>query len=195
MMHTRLVYGDEPKINDEYIEPIPPDERPGLDDKRAYGAYKVRQLAKRQIRNGGGATRASTNADSYAMVANALYWWRITSYFPDPPKKTAVDGFPLFVDMDLGDVTDIRTVNFDDLFSETLSTYGAMPDDEDDLPDLLQLTGTPGELQVAGGTDLRILTVGDSITVGYLSNQDGGDGNGYRLKLRDDLSRKLTSNQ
>ncbi|KZL63616.1 gdsl-like lipase acylhydrolase [Colletotrichum incanum] len=39
------------------------------------------------------------------------------------------------------------------------------------------------------GTSLRILGVGDSITVGFLSDIDGGDGNGYRLKLRDDLSK------
>lgn len=43
------------------------------------------------------------------------------------------------------------------------------------------------------GTELRILCVGDSITVGFLSDQDGGDGNGYRLRLLDDLSRKTSS--
>lgn len=42
------------------------------------------------------------------------------------------------------------------------------------------------------GTELRILCVGDSITVGFLSDQDGGDGNGYRLRLLDDLSRKTS---
>ncbi|KAK1997647.1 GDSL-like Lipase/Acylhydrolase [Colletotrichum falcatum] len=42
------------------------------------------------------------------------------------------------------------------------------------------------------GTTLRILGVGDSITVGYLSDVDGGDGNGYRLKLHDDLSKDRT---
>jgi hypothetical protein len=40
------------------------------------------------------------------------------------------------------------------------------------------------------GTELRILPVGDSITYGFLSNMDGGDGNGYRLWLREDLSSK-----
>ncbi|KAK1526716.1 hypothetical protein CPAR01_13244 [Colletotrichum paranaense] len=39
------------------------------------------------------------------------------------------------------------------------------------------------------GTKLRILGVGDSITVGFLSERDGGDGNGYRLKLQQDLSK------
>jgi hypothetical protein len=48
---------------------------------------------------------------------------------------------------------------------------------------------SPGQ-EIASGTELRILTVGDSITVGFLSDQDGGDGNGYRLELLNDLSSK-----
>ncbi|KAH6892569.1 carbohydrate esterase family 3 protein [Thelonectria olida] len=44
--------------------------------------------------------------------------------------------------------------------------------------------GTP----VKPGTELRILPLGDSITQGWLSDEDGGDGNGYRLQLRQDLS-------
>ncbi|KAK2749084.1 hypothetical protein CKAH01_06581 [Colletotrichum kahawae] len=46
----------------------------------------------------------------------------------------------------------------------------------------------PGKA-VKPGTELRILPVGDSITVGFLSERDGGDGNGYRLKLLNNLSR------
>ncbi|PHH73562.1 hypothetical protein CDD80_3726 [Ophiocordyceps camponoti-rufipedis] len=38
------------------------------------------------------------------------------------------------------------------------------------------------------GPQLRILCAGDSITAGSFSDLDGGDGNGYRLRLRDDLS-------
>lgn len=45
----------------------------------------------------------------------------------------------------------------------------------------------PGKT-VQDGKKLRILTIGDSITVGFLSNQNGGDGNGYRRRLRDNLS-------
>ncbi|KAH7303224.1 hypothetical protein B0I35DRAFT_498648 [Stachybotrys elegans] len=45
----------------------------------------------------------------------------------------------------------------------------------------------PG-MSVKEGTKLRILPVGDSITVGFLSDRNGGDGNGYRGRLRDDLS-------
>ncbi|OHE91508.1 GDSL-like Lipase/Acylhydrolase [Colletotrichum orchidophilum] len=46
----------------------------------------------------------------------------------------------------------------------------------------------PGQ-GIKPGTTLRILGVGDSITLGFLSDIDGGDGNGYRLKLCQDLSK------
>lgn len=45
---------------------------------------------------------------------------------------------------------------------------------------------------VKKGTKLRILPVGDSITVGYLSDRNGGDGNGYRGQLKKDLSGRST---
>ncbi|PNY28627.1 Lipase 1 [Tolypocladium capitatum] len=45
----------------------------------------------------------------------------------------------------------------------------------------------PGKA-VKKGTKLRILPVGDSITVGFLSDKNGGDGNGYRDQLKKDLS-------
>jgi hypothetical protein len=48
---------------------------------------------------------------------------------------------------------------------------------------------------VKKGTELRILPVGDSITVGYLSDRKGGDGNGYRGQLKKDLSGKNTRGQ
>lgn len=43
------------------------------------------------------------------------------------------------------------------------------------------------EPELTEARKLRILCLGDSITVGYLSDSDGGDGNGYRLDLRDRL--------
>ncbi|KAK7973640.1 elongation factor Tu GTP binding domain-containing protein [Apiospora arundinis] len=46
---------------------------------------------------------------------------------------------------------------------------------------------------VKPGTELRILCAGDSITVGYLSDRNGGDGNGYRLQMRNDLSKDKVS--
>ncbi|KJZ78809.1 hypothetical protein HIM_01582 [Hirsutella minnesotensis 3608] len=42
---------------------------------------------------------------------------------------------------------------------------------------------------VKPGTELRFLCIGDSITLGTFSNTDGGDGNGYRLQLQNDLSK------
>ena len=57
----------------------------------------------------------------------------------------------------------------------------------------LKLTNTAPGKPIKPGTELRILTVGDSITYGFLSDQDGGDGNGYRLRLRQYLSSKAGS--
>jgi hypothetical protein len=58
------------------------------------------------------------------------------------------------------------------------------------VADVLQFTNVTAGNPVKPGTELRILCVGDSITVGYRSDQDGGDGNGYRLRLFDDLYSK-----
>lgn len=53
---------------------------------------------------------------------------------------------------------------------------------------LLRFKDTPPGESVASGKRLRILPLGDSITVGYGSESNGGDGDGYRRRLRDDLS-------
>ncbi|TFA99008.1 hypothetical protein CCMA1212_009253, partial [Trichoderma ghanense] len=53
----------------------------------------------------------------------------------------------------------------------------------------LKLVNTAPGKPIKPGTELRILPVGDSITYGFLSDQDGGDGNGYRLRLRQNLSK------
>lgn len=66
--------------------------------------------------------------------------------------------------------------------------FGCNKGDKD--KDVLRYKGTKPGKALKPGTELRILCVGDSITVGFLSDQDGGDGNGYRLRLLDDLSRK-----
>jgi len=56
------------------------DERVQNDDMGpwAYGPSKVHLLAKRGLSEGGGATRASTNADSYAILANGEHNASIT---------------------------------------------------------------------------------------------------------------------
>lgn len=74
MMHTRIADGGiEPYIIDEYIAPVPEGEKPGSGDVKAYGPFRVHQLANRSLHAGGGATRASTNADSYAILANCFW--------------------------------------------------------------------------------------------------------------------------
>lgn len=50
---------------------------------------------------------------------------------------------------------------------------------------VLRYKETEAGKEVDGGTKLRILPVGDSITVGFPSD---GDGDGYRRQLRDNLS-------
>lgn len=61
----------------------------------------------------------------------------------------------------------------------------------DDDSHVLHYRGTERGKPVQGGVKLRILCVGDSITAGWGS---WGSGNGYRERLRDNLSgMKITS--
>ncbi|KAK2608511.1 hypothetical protein QQS21_002973 [Conoideocrella luteorostrata] len=71
---------------------------------------------------------------------------------------------------------------FPDIFEPGRGPIGPNPS-----PDILHYTNSKPGQKVKPGTELRILGVGESITVGFLSDRNGGDGNGYRLKLRDDL--------
>jgi hypothetical protein len=48
-------------------------------------------LARRKLNQGGGATRASTNADSYAWLANSKYFFQLTGYFPLPDNHKEQD--------------------------------------------------------------------------------------------------------
>jgi hypothetical protein len=74
MMRTRIADGGiEPYIIDEYAAPTPHGEKPGANDVKAYDLRLVHSLAKRSLSQGGGAARASTNADSYTMLVNALW--------------------------------------------------------------------------------------------------------------------------
>jgi hypothetical protein len=211
MMHTRLAYDKEPEVIDEYIAPIPRGEMPGLNDHKAYGPQRVHLLARRKIGNGGGATRASTNADSYAMLANCLWWWSVTGYFPGVPgysNRAPVDindNIPVSLYVNLGNKTDLSTANLNSLFEAELYGYRNGGDDQDSDNSLipgqsLNPTGSSGLLggttvlkptglapgrAIKKGTKLRILGVGDSITVGFPND---GDGNGYKFQLKNDLS-------
>lgn len=74
MMHTRIADGGvEPHIIDEYVAKIPDGEKPGANDPLAYGPKRVHQLARRSVPEGGGVTRSSTNADSYAILASCIW--------------------------------------------------------------------------------------------------------------------------
>lgn len=59
--------------------------------------------------------------------------------------------------------------------------------------DVLNYTSAEPGRPVKPGTKLRILCAGDSITSGWKSEQDGGDGDGYRRRLQKSLSSKLDS--
>ncbi|KAF2819124.1 hypothetical protein CC86DRAFT_432123 [Ophiobolus disseminans] len=75
MMHLNSV--GTPHINDEHVDP-------DSADNWAYGPSRTHMLARRKLNQGGGAARASTNADSYAWLANSKYWWDLTGHFPRP---------------------------------------------------------------------------------------------------------------
>ncbi|KAJ3484388.1 hypothetical protein NLG97_g7062 [Lecanicillium saksenae] len=61
-------------------------------------------------------------------------------------------------------------------------------DTREDVPMLLKFQKSQPHEAVSSGVKLRILPLGDSITVGYLSDADGGDGDGYRRQLKENLS-------
>ena len=82
-------------------------------------------------------------------------------------------------------LTDLEWTGDDKYPSDYIKQLKAWADEAPDMY-VLQFTGASPRRAVKPGTELRILCVGDSITVGFLSE----DGNGYRLKLRDDSSSK-----
>lgn len=182
LMHTKPIYDPRPEIIDEYFKKITPTDPPDASDRRAYGPWGTWALARKRIN--GGAARTSTNADNYPMLLNALWWWDATDHFPvaaDPPSRSSHLLFPFFDTEGM----DTSTLNWGQMFEDQIDSYHGRTDR------ILQLSARSSGKAIADGTDLRILTVGDSITAGYLSNLDGGDSNGYRLQLRNNLSRKL----
>ena len=65
------------KVTDEKVSSEVP--------KTAYGPDLVHKLARGRRVEKGGVETASTNADSYAWLANSLYFYEMTNYFPKPP--------------------------------------------------------------------------------------------------------------
>ncbi|KAL2038821.1 hypothetical protein N7G274_008579 [Stereocaulon virgatum] len=115
MMHTDLIGKPGPHIGDESVDP-------SNIGRKAYGPKAVWQLANRAISKGGGAKRASTNADSYAQMMTAMYWSNFVSGFagddlipndPDandndaPVTPSNWDTIPIF--LYFGNVTDPNT--------------------------------------------------------------------------------------
>ena len=109
------------------------------------------KLATRDINKGGGAGRASTNADSYAWLTNSLYFQELTGYFPRPPRWRQADepvmsgeaaraASPLF--LHLGVVEEDTTEDeFEALFDQHLEVIlqspepDIIPTNPDDLPE------------------------------------------------------------
>ncbi|KAL9619882.1 MAG: hypothetical protein Q9160_005529 [Pyrenula sp. 1 TL-2023] len=137
MMHTRIADGGtEPHIIDEYVAPVPKDEVAGKNEPKAYGPHLVHSLAKRPLTRGGGATRASTNADSYAM------WWDTTGYFPGEPGKESLSttqddfgaaNFPISIHLGLDNDTNPSTADLTRLFTDEMNAFGNGPPDPDDI--------------------------------------------------------------
>ncbi|KAF4965458.1 hypothetical protein FSARC_6760 [Fusarium sarcochroum] len=63
--------------------------------------------------------------------------------------------------------------------------YEVTRNDTSPASEYLSYQGTPSGQEIQGGVKLRILSVGGSIVLGF---GPGTDGNGYRKRLRDDLS-------
>ncbi|TLS26370.1 hypothetical protein PpBr36_04916 [Pyricularia pennisetigena] len=84
-------------------------------------------------------------------------------------------------------------VNKGQIIRQVAATNETTPahDSQQDGRSILRYRGASPGQPVKPGTDLRILCAGDSITVGFLSNQNGGDGNGYRQQLRNNLSKDV----
>jgi hypothetical protein len=121
------------KVNDETVEP---------DAKAnwAYGPKRVHLLARRAINQGGGAERASTNADSYAWLASSKYFYDLTGYFPAPDNykdqtrsspddngNMEIEGFTI----DFGEINDKTTdAELEDRKNKIIARYGNEADSD-----------------------------------------------------------------
>ncbi|CAI6341999.1 unnamed protein product [Periconia digitata] len=127
MMHLDSI--GQPHINDELVSL---DATPDGKKIWAYGAKNVHKLARFSRSQGGGAERASTNADSYAWLVNSKYWWELTGYFPIPPgyrspdTKVDAEGMDSFF-VHLGNVTGIQRTDTESRFETALSGYTSGP--------------------------------------------------------------------
>lgn len=133
MMHLRIANGkSEPHIGDQFIDAV-----------AVYGAPLVHKLAQRKPRDDGGANMASINADSYAILANSLWWWDTTGYFPDIPAKTTDESrhngsdaiVQLFVDLYKGvDPSTLPIATWDEIYAPQIQLYAGEEGDSNSVP-------------------------------------------------------------
>ncbi|KAF2872928.1 hypothetical protein BDV95DRAFT_568343 [Massariosphaeria phaeospora] len=110
MMHLDSV--GKPHILDEKVDPS------GVGPS-AYGPRLVYKLANRPLNQGGGATRASTNADSYAWFTNSKYFWDLTGYFPAPPSYRNMANIDQFSSEDEVRAQDVWPFHLGDIDQDT----------------------------------------------------------------------------
>lgn len=140
MMHLSQTSGDSPHIKDEVVSP-------GNSEAMAYGPNMVHRLAAIiKIKNGGGAERASTNADSYAWFANSVYFYREFGEYPLPRnyKPPSAGDEPIVpadledqgpIMIHLGDIDEDKGISDEDaeaLFDNAVRAHITKPEDLDD---------------------------------------------------------------
>jgi hypothetical protein len=79
----------------------------------------VHKLARLNLNQGGGATRASTNTDSYAWLANSKYWYDLTGYFPQPPNWKNMEATDSYSQDDWEKEHNGLTLNFGEITETT----------------------------------------------------------------------------
>ena len=121
MMHTDLIGYPGPHIDDLFVNP----KNVGI---RAYGPRAVWQLANRSIEKGGGANRSSINADSYAQMMTAMYWWKTNGHtFPGVPGQPLLDTVASANSPTAGDDPVVNDPATDDDAPVTASNWDTIP--------------------------------------------------------------------
>ncbi|KAH5711875.1 hypothetical protein HBI64_042700 [Parastagonospora nodorum] len=135
MMHLDVV--GQPHINDEHVDP-------DSAQNWAYGPNRTHMLARRALNQGGGAARASTNADSYAWLANSKLFYDITNYFPAPDnykdktRSSPADTPNMELDawmLDFGAITEKTTdAELEERKNKILASMGGASEENKPLP-------------------------------------------------------------
>lgn len=139
MMHLKSTSGPEPHIEDIYIG-----EGNGQDpkDMKAYGPKWAYWLAHGQKGTGDtthhGAGRSTINADSYALLINALYWWGsgFTKHFPGYSRKESPDdeNFVVMPHLPVNDSAGFSIDSINDQMNKLIDSYDTDSSDDSDEP-------------------------------------------------------------